>query len=142
MATVIDPAGIAALFGPTGPVGREVARITNRVRNEIVRRTPVDTGRMRAGWAQKVTYSAERVTGEVYNDVFYTGFHVSGTGIYGPTGTPIRPTTRTYMRFRSRATGEWVFAKEVRGIRPNPFVRDGFRAGVAGSGWPIEWVGP
>lgn len=140
MATTIDAGGVAALFAPSGIVGREISRVTNRVRNEIARRTRVDTGRMRAGWATRVTTRGDQVIGEVYNDVFYTAYHVWGTGIYGPTGTPIRAVTREYMRFQTRRSGsEWVYAKEVSGIRPDPFVREGLRAG---SPWPVEWLGP
>lgn len=140
MATTIDPGGVASLFAPSGVVGREIVRVTNRVRTEIVRRNKVRTGRMRAGWATRITTRGDQVVGEVYNDVFYTDYHVWGTGIYGPRGVPIRPTTRRFMRFQtSRSGGDWVYAEEVSGIRPDPWVREGLRAG---SPWPIVWLGP
>lgn len=46
-----------------------------------------------------------------------------GTGIYGPRNRPIRPVRAKYLRFTTR-TGQVVYAKSVRGIRPTRFLRD------------------
>lgn len=46
-----------------------------------------------------------------------------GTGIYGPHHQLIEPKTAKVLRWRGNM-GEFVFAKHVKGIPPNPFLRD------------------
>ena len=39
-----------------------------------------------------------------------------GTGIYGPSGQPIRPKTKKFLAFRGKG-GKMVFTKSVKGVR-------------------------
>lgn len=50
-------------------------------------------------------------------------YHAHGTGIYGPRGRLIRPRHAMALRFVSG--GEEVFAKYVRGVRPDNYIRRG-----------------
>lgn len=67
-------------------------------------------------------YFAGAPGAEVYTDVFYAIMVHNGTGIYGPTGRPIRPNSGRYLKFEYN--GETVYAKQVRGQRANPFLAD------------------
>lgn len=51
--------------------------------------------------------------------LFYGRYHIEGTGIYGPKKRPIVPVRAKVLRF---VIGDRViFAKSVRGIKPNRF---------------------
>lgn len=140
------------MTSPDGPVVRHVAGITRRVRNEIVRRAPVDEGRLRASFDTSVETRGRQVVGRVWSPLDYALYLHTGTGIYGPKGTVIRPRRREALRFkpgRGRTVrragsaekprerrGGWVFAKYVRGTPRNLFIVDGFQAGCP---YPIRW---
>ncbi|QPO17103.1 hypothetical protein SEA_LILBEANIE_25 [Gordonia phage Lilbeanie] len=103
--------------------GRKVGR---RVVNAAKRRTPVDTGALRNSLEYLVTPIHDGVEVTIGTPLFYGEFFHTGTGIYGPTGQPIRPVTRTRLKFQVKGRGgaRWVYAKEVRGIERNPFLID------------------
>jgi hypothetical protein len=52
-------------------------------------------------------------------------WHVSGTGRYGPRGRDIRPVKARALHFFSGGTE--VFARSVRGVRPNKFIGRAYR---------------
>lgn len=124
--------------------------VANSIRNGIIRRQPSDTGRTRAAWRvdRRVFDGGRRVTWQVANNVQSNGFHVwqllhSGTGVYGPKSTPIRPVSAKVLRFRPkggvsgrRGSGGWVFAKEVAGIKPSGYIVETLAADVP-SGWRV-----
>lgn len=49
-------------------------------------------------------------------------FQHEGTGIYGPKRRPIRPKRAPFLAWRDQKTGDWVFAKEVRGSPPRKYL--------------------
>lgn len=51
----------------------------------------------------------------------YGRFVNDGTGIYGPLGTPIVPTSHTYLKFPALIGGGVVFARSVKGSEPTHF---------------------
>jgi hypothetical protein len=51
-----------------------------------------------------------------------------GTGIYGPSGRPITPKSGKFLVWKDADTGQTIFAKKVRGIRPRPFLRNALDA--------------
>ena len=126
----MNDTGINQLFGPAGDVGRWHRATVRRVRAEIVKRAPVDTGRLRSSWLVKhwgIT-SGNRLVSTIYTDVNYANYVIMGTGIYAGKGW-ITPKSKQFLRFRGRG-GAWVFARRVRGQRPNNFVQDGLMAGA------------
>lgn len=117
---VIDR-GIAQLFSNGGDIARWHRSTVRRVRSEIVRRTPVDTGRLRASWRTRHQSSGGTVLRSVvYTDVQYVNYVIRGRG-------PVVPVRREFLRFRGRSGG-WVFAKRVRPVPPNDFVQNGLIA--------------
>lgn len=115
------------LQGPDGAVVRHIRGLT--VRTEAVAKTlcPVDNGLLRASIDSDVDAGPGTVTGTVFTPLDYGLWVHEGTGVYGPVGRPIRPTRGRYLVFRGR-DGEWVFAREVRGMRGRPFLTDALRA--------------
>lgn len=109
------------LHGPTGPVSRDLFRRAHNVRNVAVRLCPVDTGRLRASITADVVGRGSTLAGRVGTNVAYAPYVHGGTGIYGPSGQPIRPKTATYLTWTPRG-GDAVYAPEVRGQRGVPFL--------------------
>lgn len=65
--------------------------------------------------------------GRVGFNVFYGLFVHEGTGIYGPKGSPIVPIKSKFLRFKIKH-GRYIYAKSVKGMQPNPFLRDALSA--------------
>lgn len=119
----VNNAGVRQLFAPGGDVARFHRRTVRQVHGGIVRRCPVDTGRLRASWRTKhFSMSGLRLVSTIYSDVNYVNYVIRGRG-------PVVPRRRQFLRFRGRS-GEWVFAKRVRGVPPNDFVQNGLMAGA------------
>ena len=88
----------------------------------------VDTGRLRASVATVVVNRNGAPAVLIGTSVRYAIFVHEGTGIYGPRGVPIRPRRAKFLRFRPRGSSRWVYAKSVKGMRPNPFLRNALAA--------------
>jgi hypothetical protein len=58
--------------------------------------------------------------------VRYARWVHNGTGIYGPRHRPIKPKRAKALRFKGRRFGKsgWVYARQVKGMKPNPFLED------------------
>lgn len=138
MAYEIFDRGIRELFEPSGSVGKMHTEATVRVETWIQIESPRDTGRLAAGWqrARRIIGSpgGYLLEGEVYNRTEYLPYHVYGTGIYGRRGRPIEPVRARMLAWRRG--GRWIFAKKVRGIPKNDFIRRGMERG---SRWPVEY---
>jgi hypothetical protein len=144
------------LYGPAGPVVREVRRVTNRTLNTAKRYAPVDEGTLRASLQGTVEVSGPLVIGRVGSHLEYALFLHFGTGIYGPRGRPITPVSSKVLVFEpGRMTGPLpagrrhpprgrrgkVFAVQVRGTPRNLFLVNALRDAAAP--WPVtEASGP
>lgn len=114
----------------TGPLARRMQRSGIRVANQAKKNLlgrggaprRVNTGRL----LNSITVDIVMVNGlpaaRVGTNVYYAKWVHSGTGIYGPRGTPIRPVRARLLRFQ--VDGRWVYAREVRGMKPNHFLTD------------------
>ena len=87
----------------------------------------IDTGRLRASITTQVLTRNGEPAVIVGTNVNYARFVHDGTGIYGPHGRPIRPRHAKVLRWRGR-TGRIMFARSVKGMRPNPFLRNALHA--------------
>lgn len=140
--TVNDAEVDRLLRSPEGDVGQAVRRVVLATRNLAVSMAPVDDGPLRASLRTKFEYGSREVKGWVYSDLEYSIYVHEGTGIYGPRGQPIRPKRGQYLVFEARnarttprGRGNLVFARQVRGQRPNRFL---LRALQAASPWPVD----
>ncbi|MFR9675851.1 HK97-gp10 family putative phage morphogenesis protein [Streptomyces sp. TR02-1] len=118
------------LTGPRGVLVREARRLGNRVLNAAKRRCPVDEGQLRASLAMAIDVQGpDRVVVIIGSPLEYARYVHEGTGIYGPRGRPIRPVRAQVLRFEvrnprrtPRGRGNVVYATEVKGQRPQPFL--------------------
>lgn len=87
-------------------------------------------------------YSGRTVKAWVYTPLEYGLYVHEGTGVYGPKGQPIRPKRGRFLVFEARnarttapGRGNLVFAREVRGQRPQRFLLESLQAM---SPWPVD----
>lgn len=119
-----------------------------QVENAAKERCPVDEGRLRSSITHTVTVSPGKVTVRVGSPLEYAVYVHEGTGIYGPRHAPIRPVSKKALKFPtpkqmgplapgarrpSKDQRGFVFATEVKGSPPNPFLADALET-VAGRG--------
>ncbi|WP_435111317.1 hypothetical protein [Nocardiopsis synnemataformans] len=123
------------LRGPHGPVVQEVTSRSRTVSNLAKRKVGVDTGRLKGSIRFTVRVQGSRVIGTVGSMVQYAPYHHEGTGIYGPRRQPIRPVKAKVLAFKPKGSRATVFATQVRGARPNPFLIDALREAVP---WPVR----
>ena len=117
------------LNSPTGGVVRDLLRRGLLVETQAKRNLGgvggpkrVDTGRLRASIATVVVTRNGTPAVLVGTNVQYASFVHNGTGIYGPKHAPIRPRRAKFLRFKPRGSKRWVYARQVKGMRPNRFL--------------------
>lgn len=120
------------LTSPDGAVAKDLFRRGVKVQNKAkknLQRDPrrVNTGNLRSRiHVQLITIGGVPVV-RVGTNVFYAVFVHDGTGIYGPKGVPIRPRVAKVLSWKTRG-GRRVFARQVKGMKPNPFLKNAVSA--------------
>lgn len=108
----------------------------NRVLNAARRGAPVDQGQLRASLHIEYTFGPNgEPIARIGSNLKYAIFVHEGTGIYGPTGQPIRPKHGRFLvwpvknnsgigrrRYKGGRTVQYAFARQVRGVRGRPFL--------------------
>jgi hypothetical protein len=111
----------------TPAAARDWQELTARLGEQtIAALAPVDTGQLR----QRI--EADRSTSEASvrfraptdSEAPYALFQEVGTGIYGPLGRYITPKRAAMLSWVDRS-GDRVFAKRVRGVRPQHYFKRG-----------------
>lgn len=123
------------LGGQNGPVWNTVLRLGTQVQNKAKDFAPVDRGRLRQSITLEMRRQGDAPVAVVGTNVKYALFVHEGTGEFGPRGVAIRPKTAKFLAWRVRNTSGtkaryakkggktvWAFAKEVKGVRPRPFL--------------------
>lgn len=109
---------------PTGPVARDLLRRGHRWARAAKRQVGVRSGRLRADiHAELVTTGAGELAVQVGSGVRYSRWHHDGTGLYGPRHRRIYPKRAKVLVFRTRG-GRLVFARSVKGSKPNRYLAD------------------
>ena len=123
------------LTSPTGGVVRDLLRRGLLVETQAKRNLGgiggpkrVDTGRLRASIATVVVTRNNEPAVLVGTNVNYALFVHDGTGLYGPKHAVIRPRRGKFLRFKPRGSRKWVYARQVKGMRPNPFLANALTA--------------
>lgn len=98
---------------------------------------PVKTGHLQSSITGQISKATQTVIeGKVGSNVEYAPYVEFGTGVYGPSKTPIRPKHKkilAWVSYGARPTtaagwkqaqkeGRAIFAREVRGMRARPFL--------------------
>jgi hypothetical protein len=88
----------------------------------------IDTGRLRASINTQLASRGGTPLVLVGTNVRYGRFVHDGTGVYGPRRRPIRPRRGKFLRFRPGRRGPYVYAREVKGMRPNQYLTNALPA--------------
>ena len=88
----------------------------------------VDTGRLRASITTQVVESGGELRVTIGTNVRYARWVHNGTGLYGPAHRYITPKSKRFMRFRTKTSRGYVYARRVQGMRPNPFLASALSA--------------
>lgn len=135
----LDRAALAELLrGPNGPVVQHVAGLCRQVENRAKVYVGVDTGRLRSSMQTALNVESSRVVGRVGTSVQYGLYHHEGTGIYGPARRPITPRAGGVLVFTPKGASGPVFARSVRGSKPNRFLVKAFHEVVP---YPVSTPG-
>lgn len=123
--------------GTQQAANRWAHRLGTRIVAEARQKCPVDEGTLRASIDYVATVGNGSAKVVVGSPLDYAEYLHTGTGVHGPRGTPIVPVTREALKFkwdgpgkatRSKDKRGFVFAKSVKGIKPNPFLADALQA--------------
>lgn len=122
----------AILASPQGGLAKDMFKRAVRVQTKAkqnLQRPPqrVNTGALRAS-ITIVPYLFEGYPAfRVGTPLKYARYVHDGTGIYGPHHQLIEPVNAKALRWQGNM-GEFVFAKHVKGMPPNPFLADAMSA--------------
>ncbi len=88
----------------------------------------IDTGRLRSSINTQVVTRAGVPTVLVGTNVWYARLVHDGTGLYGPKHAMIKPKRHKFLRFKPKGQRRYVYARQVKGMRPNKFLLNALRA--------------
>lgn len=110
-----------------GPARKFVARSANQIRSEIVQRTPVDTGRLRASVA--VAIEDEGLTGIIGSNVQYAPHVEFGTRPHHPPLAALQPWAQRHG-FPEGKKGAYLVARAIsrKGTKPRVMFQRGLAA--------------
>lgn len=105
-------------------------RVESKAKVELSTGPPrrVDTGRLRASLSTRRIRILGLRGARVGTNVSYGLLVHNGTGLFGPRRAPIRPRRATVLVFVPRGETNPVFARSVRGMEPNPYLRNALPA--------------
>lgn len=132
----LDEAAIRRILAsPQGGLARDMLKRGLKVETQAKRNLGglggpkrADTGRLRSSINTQLVIRDGRPIAVVGTNVRYARWVHDGTGIYGPRHMRIRPRRRKFLRFKSARSNRYVYARSVRGMRGNPFLRNALAA--------------
>jgi hypothetical protein len=129
------------LTSPSGPVAKALLVRGYRVQAQARKNLGggasgpkrIDTGKLRASISVQLKKKSSRtLTVRIGTNVEYAIWVHDGTGLYGPLHHLITPKTKRYLRFKPHNASQFVYAKSVKGMRPNPFLLNALHAAQIG----------
>lgn len=118
----INDAGIAQVLAGNG-VRSDMARRGRRVASAARQIVGKDTGRLAANIGSETFTHGPSWGSRVGSDLDYSLAHHSGTGVWGPSGQPIRPKRGKFLVFVPKGQSKPVFARQVRGQQGTQYLR-------------------
>ena len=120
----IDPKQLEKLTKVPDQVGKRTFKyLVMEIQAGFIDESPVDKGRLQK-WKLKKVNDWEY---KIHDGPEYALFVALGTGIYGERGKPIVPVHAQALRFE--IGGKVIFAKSVKGQKPNPYHERGVARG-------------
>lgn len=99
-----------------GKADQAMNYLTQDLLAESVKEAPVDKGVLQTRFDMR---KVEELVYTIWNNVHYRWFVHEGTGIYGPHSRPITPVSSKFLVFQ--VSGKTVFAKSIKGQKPNKY---------------------
>ena len=118
----------ALLQSPQGAVVQDLLRRGRNVTNLAKRNAPVDTGRLRSDISMELRHDSVPFV-RIGNSADYALAVHEGTGIYGPSGRPIRPRRAKVLRFK--VGSRVIYRPQVKGSPGRPYLRTALSAAAA-----------
>lgn len=75
-------------------------------------------GGYRSGWARKYKRTSNQISVSLLGTRPHNLYHEVGTGVYGPKKRRIVPRNKKLLAWRDYDSGQWHFARSVRGVKP------------------------
>lgn len=131
------------LHSPVGPLARDLIKrgikVQSKARRNLGGNTGsgprrIDHGLLRASIATQLGTRGSELSMRVGTNVYYGLWVHDGTGIYGPRHTPIRPRHAKALKFFWKKINATVYAKSVKGMRPNPYLKAALPSASSKSG--------
>lgn len=101
---------------------RAAARVRDLAKAEITAAGRVGVGDMRDMIDAETVVEGTTVRSRVTARAKHSVYQHRGTGIHGPSGQPIVPRRAKVLRFKPKGAQTFVFAREVEGVEPLPFL--------------------
>ena len=98
---------------------KAMLRATLYLEGKAVEKAPVVTSNLRNSISTNLEGVGAALRGIVSIASKYAQYVIEGTGIYGPTGQPIKPKSKKALAFMYK--GQEVVVRSVKGSKPNPF---------------------
>lgn len=114
------------LRSPAGPVAKNMLTRGRRVRDAARRNVNSRTGALASSIEVSIDTSGGVTGARIGTSLFYAKYVHDGTGIYGPSGQPIRPRSKKVLQFDG-SRGE-TFTPYSRGQRGTKFLERALRA--------------
>ncbi len=130
----VDPNFAARLRAAMAdPIGRNMMKRGLRVESrakELISTSPkrVNTGRLRSSIRTIPIPYMGTYGAAIGTNVYYALWVHDGTGLYGPRRMKITPKRGKYLKFTPKGSSRPVFARSVKGMKPNPYLRDALPA--------------
>jgi hypothetical protein len=107
-------------------------RAVDIVQNTTKSVVPVISHHLQSSIVPVLNPGTGKFVGKIIQDsgmASYGRFVNDGTGIYGPEGRPITPTTKPLLKWKG-SNGQWHSAKSVRGMKPRKYMQKGLADSV------------
>lgn len=117
----------------TDAAEQQIKVVTNRILNLARAKVGVDTGKLRASLTATVERRGDQVVGTVGSNLDYAIHHHEGHGVIYPRNgrflawPAVNNSGIGNRRFSGGRTSGYVFARKVRAVPGNPFLRDALR---------------
>ncbi|MCW6003862.1 hypothetical protein K1W54_04595 [Micromonospora sp. CPCC 205371] len=133
----INYGAINAMFrNPSGRLARDMLRRGLKVEAAAKRNLAggsgkprrIDTGQTRASVNTRLVAWRGLPAARIGSPLRKAALIHWGTGIYGPRRQPIRPKRAKYLRFKPKGSNRVIYARSVKGMKANPFLKDALPA--------------
>jgi hypothetical protein len=126
----------AMLRNPAGGLARDMARRGLKVETAAKRNLGGANGaprRINNGILRNTTQARPVVwrglpASRIGTPVKYALLVHNGTGLFGPKKRKITPKTKKALRFKPKGSARVIYARSVKGMEPNPFLKDALSA--------------